>query len=1193
MSQERSIAEIVAEALSIADERARDAFVSTRCGSDAELRQRVEELLANVPDAQSFLALSSGDSTIDLSGEAPKNNPSLRQVDEQIGNYKVVRRIGEGGMGTVYEAEQQRPRRTVALKVIRPGLASPTMLKRFEFEAHVLGRLQHPGIAQIYEAGTAETSRGVQPYFAMELVRGSDLTAYVRSANLSTDQRLELMAKICDAVHYAHRQGVIHRDLKPGNILVTAEGQPKILDFGVARATDADMQVTTQQTDVGQIIGTLQYMSPEQIAAVPDALDTRSDVYALGVIAYELLAGHAPYNLRGRMIHEAARVVQEEEPTRLSGISRAFRGDIDTIVAKALEKDKTRRYDSAAELGEDIRRYLRDEPIVARPPSAMYQLEKFAKRNKALAAGLAIALTALVVGFVTSTYLYIQAERARSLATTNERRANDEAAAAKLEADKARTIQEYIRRILAEADPRRTRTHETTMRDVLDAAATRLEGQFEDQPEVRAAIERTIGESYFGLLDFEKALPHLNAAVSLMRSAGDTQSDNYADTLHLISESYSYLGRSEGVPYAREELELRQALVGERHPDAAIAKQYLGFALFRAGLSRGGDVEAFREAERLVSEALDTFNEHPDATPAQRVRCLHLHAVLLGFSGRIDDAVAAYPEALAQAHEAFGVHPYTWDCLDDYAMFLDRVARYAESAAAYDELVEMGLELFGPDDDKVAVRMLRGGNVYLKVGDLAAAEALYDRALDIWRRRDQMDHIAVMHTREGLAFVYSQTGRSDRSLPTMQEGAKAMREGLIQRASPSRDERAGAADLAKALIRFGDPELGVSIMRELAVATSANLGDEDPTAMGVRLDLARTLERAGRVDEAIDVFANGVEVQERTNGPDAGSTLSWVSYHGEALRSAGRLEDAERELRRAFEGFESKFGKNEHAARAGLALARVLMARDRYEEALEVARESFEAIAFVRGRRAEHTAEARGLIVEILRKLGRDDEAIELRREEYEIAAQAGGPAVPEAFDFGVLLRRAERSELAAQVFFEGWQSLRSADGDTPPEGLVWMGNHAACLGDLGRLDEAEKLFREAYDGYRIVEGSTDDRARSAIDMFIVLRNQQRTAESIPFLREAIDLRLQRSAPSASAVIDLRRSLADALRDIGELDEAEQILKASLDLIDRETRAKEFSAVAKQLIDLYRHRDELDPEGAYGESADALENRLP
>lgn len=1193
MSQERSIAEIVAEALSIADEHARDAFVSTRCGSDAELRQRVDELLANATGVQDFLALSSGDSTVDLSGEAPKRKPSLREVDEQIGNYKVVRRIGEGGMGTVYEAEQERPRRTVALKVIRPGLASPTMLKRFEFEAHVLGRLQHPGIAQIYEAGTAETSRGVQPYFAMELVRGSDLTAYVRSTNLSTKERLELTAKICDAVHYAHRQGVIHRDLKPGNILVTAEGQPKILDFGVARATDADMQVTTQQTDVGQIIGTLQYMSPEQIAAVPDALDTRSDVYALGVIAYELLAGHAPYNLRGRMIHEAARVVQEEEPTRLSGISRAFRGDIDTIVAKALEKDKTRRYDSAAELGEDIRRYLRDEPIVARPPSAMYQLEKFAKRNKALAAGLAIALAALVVGFVTSTYLYIQAERARSLATANERRANDEAAAAKLEADKARTIQEYIRGILAEADPRRTRKHETTMRDVLDAAAARLEGQFEDQPEVRAAIERTIGESYFGLLDFEKALPHLTAAASLLREAGETQNDNFADTLHLIGESYSYLGLSDGVPYAREELELRRKLVGENHPDTATAKQYVGFALFRAGLSRGGDVEAFREAERLVSEALDTFKEHPNAAPAQRVRCLHLHAVLLGFTGRVDDGVEENAEALAQAREVFGVHPYTWDCLDDYAMFLERVARYAEAATAYEELVDMGLELFGPDDDKVAIRMLRGGNVYLKIGDLAAAEVLYNRALEIWRRRDQMDHIAVMHTREGLAFVYSQTGRSDRSLPTMQAGAKAMREGLIQRASPSRDERAGAADLARALIRFGDPELGVSIMHELVDATSANLGDEDPTSMAVRLDLARTLERAGRIDQAIDVLSSGVEIQERTNGSDAASTLSWVSYHGEALRAAGRLEEAQRELRRAFEGFKSKFGKNEHAARAGLALARVLMAQVRYDEALEVARESFEAIAFVRGRRAQHTAEARGLLVELLRKLGRDEDALELRREEYEIAAEAAGPTVPEAFDFAVLLRRAGRFEQAAKLFFDGWQSLRTDDGDTPPEGLVWMGNHAACLADLNRLTEAETLFRQAYEGYRAVNSSADDRARSAIDLSIVLRKQGRTAESVPFLREAIDLRLQGNKPGAPAIIGLRRSLADALVEIGELDEAERILQASLQLLDRETRATDYRTVARQLIDLYRHRQKLDPTGSFGESADALEASLP
>jgi serine/threonine protein kinase len=276
----------------------------------------------------------------------------------------------------------------VALKVIKPGFATAETLRRFQHESQALGRLQHPGIAQIHEASTADTGFGPQPYFAMELIRGCALRQYAEEKHLDTRQRLELMAKICDAVEHAHQRGVIHRDLKPGNILVDETGQPKILDFGVARVTDSEVQLTTH-TDLGQLIGTLAYMSPEQVTGDPLVVDTRSDVYALGVILYELLAGKLPYAVDRKLLPEAVHVIREDEPARLSSINRTYRGDIETIVAKALEKDKARRYGSAAAFASDIRRYLADEPITARRPSASYQLQKLARRHKALVAGTA------------------------------------------------------------------------------------------------------------------------------------------------------------------------------------------------------------------------------------------------------------------------------------------------------------------------------------------------------------------------------------------------------------------------------------------------------------------------------------------------------------------------------------------------------------------------------------------------------------------------------------------------------------------------------------------------------------------------------------------------------------------------------------------------------------------------------------
>ena len=332
-----------------------------------------------------------------------------------IGAYRIVKRIGEGGMGAVYLAEQQHPRRTVALKVIKAGLGGTAVLRRFEREADLLGRLQHPAVAQIYEAGTADTAFGPRPFFAMEFIQGEPLRRHAAKGHLDARQRLELVAKVCDGVHHAHQRGIIHRDLKPANILVDASGQPKILDFGIARATELDLQAT-MQTEAGQIIGTLAYMSPEQVAADPHNIDIRSDIYALGVILYELLAGKLPCGLDTKTLPDAVQAIREEEPATLGVVNRLYRGDVETIVAKALEKDREHRYASASDLAADLRRHLHDEPIIARPASALYQMQKFARRHTAIVAGAAAVIVVLVAGTAVSTWQAVRARRAEAAA---------------------------------------------------------------------------------------------------------------------------------------------------------------------------------------------------------------------------------------------------------------------------------------------------------------------------------------------------------------------------------------------------------------------------------------------------------------------------------------------------------------------------------------------------------------------------------------------------------------------------------------------------------------------------------------------------------------------------------------------------------------------------------------------------------
>jgi non-specific serine/threonine protein kinase/serine/threonine-protein kinase len=386
-------------------EAEQDSFLAREYTSHPELWCEVESLLRAHRAAGSFLSAS----TFTAFASSPAPVPPAA-----IGKYRIIRFIGEGGMGTVYEAEQEQPRRIVALKVIRAGLTGPELLWRFEQEAQALGRLQHPGIAQIHEAGTADSGFGPKPYFAMEFIEGASLLMYVKAHCLDKRRRLELIAKVCDAVHHAHQRGIIHRDLKPGNILVDEAGQPKVLDFGIARATDRDTTVT-RQTGLGQFIGTLAYMSPEQVLADPLELDIRSDVYALGVILYELLAGRLPYAV-SHQLPRAVQTIREEEPMPLGSVSRSYRGDVEKIAAKTLEKDKTRRYSSAAELAADIRRYLNDEPVLAQAPCAAYQLRKFMRRHKALMGGIAAAFVVLLVGTIASTWQATLARRSQQTA---------------------------------------------------------------------------------------------------------------------------------------------------------------------------------------------------------------------------------------------------------------------------------------------------------------------------------------------------------------------------------------------------------------------------------------------------------------------------------------------------------------------------------------------------------------------------------------------------------------------------------------------------------------------------------------------------------------------------------------------------------------------------------------------------------
>lgn len=471
----------------------RERYLDQTCAAEPDLRREVESLLAARDRLGGFL---------DSSG--------AEWIGRKIGTCTIQGLISEGGMGVVLRATQNKPRRTVAVKLIKGPAFEEVTQQRFLLEAEALGRLDHPGIACIHEVGFTERDGRPTPYFVMEYIEGLALIDHVAREQLDVESRLRLMIAVCEAVHHAHLRGVIHRDLKPSNIIVRPDGQPKVLDFGIARITDADLALTTMHTHVGQILGTLSYMSPEQVKGRHDALDLRSDVYSLGVLLFEILTGRLPLELKGTELVEAAMLIVDQSPAALGLGEQQFSEDLETIVAKCLRKEPERRYDTAAHLAADLERFLKDEPILARPPSKRYQWKKFAKRNRSAVASAIAALTILVVGLVVSLAGWSAADRASREA---------ESAAAE-----ASSVSDFLTELLSAPDPYVEGT-EVRVVDLLERAAQRAVDSRIGSPRVSARIHQVLGETYRGLGLYPEAIAQKQAALTIALHESDASND--------------------------------------------------------------------------------------------------------------------------------------------------------------------------------------------------------------------------------------------------------------------------------------------------------------------------------------------------------------------------------------------------------------------------------------------------------------------------------------------------------------------------------------------------------------------------------------------------------------------------------------------------------------------------------------------
>ena len=727
------------------------------------LREEVEKLLVEDAEGGDFLrtpalgegfaldevARSGAVPIYDTSGETlplhPSDRGAVTQVPDLIGDYRILDVLGVGGMGIVYRAEQDHPRRIVALKVIRPGHESEENLRRFQHEAQVLAYLVHPGIAQIYDAGMADTGSGPQPYFALELVQGEPLSDYACEMRLTVRQRLELVARVCDAVHYAHQKGVIHRDLKPGNILVDTSGQPKVLDFGVARMTDADIQATVR-TGVGQVVGTIAYMSPEQITGDPRELDTRSDIFALGTIIYELLAGCTPVDTSDISIPEAVRRIIEVDPVPLRTRDRTLNVDVETIVAKALEKEKDRRYASAAALAADIRHYLADEPITARPATTFYQFRKFARRNRMLVATIAIALVAVAGGFV-----HVVWERDRAIRA--ERQAGEHLRAAEAEAAKVKIINQFYNDMLRSADPERD-GRDIRVVDVLDKAASDLSDQFTDQPVLEAALKHTIGAVYVNLGLFEQALPFLESAhATQMEVLGQEDADTLATQMTLANTLEEHNRLQEAEDLVRGALEARERSLGAEHPETLSARNNLGEVLYRLG--------RLEEAETVWRRTLEAQERLLEPDDPDLLITMNNMAQVLRHLGRPRECAEMLRNVLKKRMLVSGEeHPHTLACMNNLAMALKTLGELDEAEVFLRRVIEVRKRTLGdhPDVHSVQSNLSR---LLIDRGRLEDAEVLAREVYEGNKRLVGENHAATMISANNLASLWVQMGRVD------------------------------------------------------------------------------------------------------------------------------------------------------------------------------------------------------------------------------------------------------------------------------------------------------------------------------------------------------------------------------------------------------------------------------------------------
>jgi eukaryotic-like serine/threonine-protein kinase len=864
--------------------------------------------------------------------------PAEEKPGDKIGHYKILQKLGEGGCGVVYEAEQKEPvRRHVALKVIKLGMDTKEVIGRFEAERQALALMDHPNICKVLDAGATDVGR---PYFVMELVRGIRITSYCDDNKLNTEQRLELFIQVCQAIQHAHQKSIIHRDIKPSNILVTdQEGVPvpKVIDFGIAKAT-AGQTLTdkTVFTALEQFIGTPAYMSPEQAKLSGLDIDTRSDIYSLGVLLYELLTGKTPFDAKRLLeagFDEIRRIIREEEPPapsqKLSTLAaeeqtttarfrqtdsprllHLIRGDLDWIVMKCLEKDRNRRYETANGLAFDIKRHVNNEPVVARPPSSVYRLQKMVRRNKLACAAAAAVALALLLGVVVSAWEARRAIRAEQEQNHLRQEAEAESKKAKSEADHAKSAESLAKQRLAESEANATLAKQRladseaiskfltqlfrspdpahdgrTIKvvDILSAAAKNLETELTNQPAQRAKLQATLASTYDALGLYSEAISLQEKVRDYYLAASGLENPDTLVAIHDLAYSYDEDGRQdEALKLAEEVLARSRKELGPESPFTLKAMDSVGLLYLKAG--------RFEEAIKLFEELLALRRKVSGQEHRETLWAMDNLANCHDEAGHRDEALKLREQVLPLFRKVCGPEDRdTIMAMNNLAISYVQVGRRDEALKLREDVLALRRKMLGPESPYTLKAMRNLAYSYEEAGRQNEALKLREDALALRRKVSGSKHPETLATMSDLATSYDEAGRWDEALQ-LREETLALRRKV---SGPEHYHTLVAMnDLATSYDEEGRRTEALQLREEVLGLFRKVLQPQHPYTLVAMNNLATSYDEAGRRDDALKLRVEVLELRRKVLIPDHPDTLTTMNDLAISYDEAGRRDEA-------------------------------------------------------------------------------------------------------------------------------------------------------------------------------------------------------------------------------------------------------------------------------------------------------------